>query len=421
MGQPVILKVGDRLVQSTSVSYDDLVILYRQYIETYGEVPIFSKCDSKHNMPQGRIINRVIADEGITYNDFLLQFGKVSHVRTESKDYDIYVKRFKEVSDKLGRALRGNELINNEYGLPNQGWFIKNCPDKTVQTYDGFVRWCGYDSNKLEKDRDFIVNTLINLEKKLQRPITRYDISLEKTGFSMIVLSRMFGGLTKAKEELGLMKTITNPPISIEECKEKLQTRLNNIYAKTGRKFVSWGDIESDEYPDKPLNHKTYHYAFRRNNENLNAYMKSLGFTMCQNNIGNTYTFDDGEIVKSTFEFDFSTYLRKHNIEYKRNVRYKTFTDEQSKIDCDYVIQVDGKPLYIEIAGIIYNTLEDDWRNRKYASKRENSYRDKMILKEKLLLNAGVNFIFLFPWDMVSGKYVDILNTKINEILEKVA
>lgn len=113
--------------------------------------------------------------------------------------------------------------------------------------------------------------------------------------------------------------------------------------------------------------------------------------------------------------------MRKHNIEYKRNVRYKTFTDEQSKIDCDYVIQVDGKPLYIEIAGIIYNTLEDDWRNRKYASKRENSYRDKMILKEKLLLNANVDFIFLFPWDMVSGKYVDILNDKINNMIERVA
>ena len=117
MGQPVNLKVGDRLVQSTSVSYDDLVILYKQYIDQYGEVPIFSKCDSKHNMPQGRIINRVIADKGITYNDFLLHFGKVSHVRTESKDYDIYVKKYKEKSDAIGRYILSNELINNHYGI----------------------------------------------------------------------------------------------------------------------------------------------------------------------------------------------------------------------------------------------------------------------------------------------------------------
>jgi hypothetical protein len=420
MGQPVILKVGDRLVQSTSVSYDDLVILYKQYIEQYGEVPIFSKCDSRHNMPQGRIINRVIADKGITYNDFLLQFGKVSHVRTESKDYDIYVKKYKEKSDAIGRYILSNELINNHYGLPNANWFVKYCPDDDVKTFTDFVKWCGYDPH-YALDKEYVSNKLIELEQKLNRPITKQDITLDSVGFSEIVVVRIWGSINKMKKDLGLMKSISTKPISIEECKVRLQTRLENIYKKTGRKFVSWGDIESDEYPDKPLNHKTYHYAFRRNNENLNAYMKSLGFTMCQNNIGNTHTFDDGEIVKSTFEFDFSTYLRKHNIEYKRNVKYKIFTDEQSKIDCDYVIQVNGKPLYIEIAGIIYNTLEDDWRNRKYASKRENSYRDKMILKEKLLLNADADFIFLFPWDMVSGKYVDILSTKINEMLEKVA
>ena len=114
------LLVGDKYINTTEVTYDDLVILYKQYIKKYGEVPIFSKCDAKHNMPQGRIINRVIADKGITYNDFLLQFGKVSHVRTESKDYDLYVKRFKKISDRIGHALVQKELFNNEYGLPNR-------------------------------------------------------------------------------------------------------------------------------------------------------------------------------------------------------------------------------------------------------------------------------------------------------------
>lgn len=420
MGQPANLKVGDRLVQSTSISYDDLVILYNQYIEKYGEVPTFSKCDSKHNMPQGRIINRVITDKGVTYNDFLLQFGKVSHVRTESKDYDMYVKRYKEISDTLGRYILSNELINNHYGLPNANWFVKYCPDDNIKTFTDFVKWCGYDPH-YALDKEYVSRKLIELERKLNRPIIKQDITLDNVGFSEIVVVRIWGSINKMKKDLGLMKSVSTKPISIEECKMRLQTRLENVYKKTGRKFVSWGDIESNKYPDKPLNHKTYHYAFRRNGENLNAYMKSLGFTMCQNNIGNAYTFDDGEVVKSTFEFDFSTYLRKHNIKYKRNVRYKTFTDTQSKIDCDYVLQLDEKPLYIEIAGIIYNTLEDDWRDREYPSKRENIYRDKMILKEKLLREANVDFIFLFPWDMVSGKYVGILNNKIKKITNEAA
>ena len=167
MYQGKILDVAGRQVLTTEVTYDDLVILYEQYIEKYGEVPTYTTCDLKHNMPQGRIITRVLKENNITYNDFLLQFGKVSHVRTESKDYDLYVKRFKYVCEKIGHTLRGNELNNNQYGLPNQGWFIKNCPDKNVKCYDDFIKWCGYDSNKLEKDRDTVINTLINLEKEL--------------------------------------------------------------------------------------------------------------------------------------------------------------------------------------------------------------------------------------------------------------
>ena len=60
MATPVKLKVGNKEVKSTEVTYDDLVILYQQYIDTYSEVPVYSKCDSKHNMPQGRIITRVL-------------------------------------------------------------------------------------------------------------------------------------------------------------------------------------------------------------------------------------------------------------------------------------------------------------------------------------------------------------------------
>ena len=57
-----MLKVGNKEVQSTKVTYEDLIILYKQFINTYGEVPVYSKCDSKHNMPQGRIITRVLKE-----------------------------------------------------------------------------------------------------------------------------------------------------------------------------------------------------------------------------------------------------------------------------------------------------------------------------------------------------------------------
>lgn len=419
------LIVGDKRVNTTDVTYEDLIILYKQYIDTYGEVPIFSRCDTKHNMPQGRIINRVISEKGITYNDFLLQFGKVSHVRTESKDYDIYVKRFKEISDKLGHTLVQNELFNNHYGLPNPNWFVKHCPDKSVKTYDDFVKWCGFESNKLEKDRDFVINTLINLEKELDRPITRGDISLEKTGFSMIVLTRMFGGLTNAKKELGLMKTLPNQPLSFEYYRSLLDNILENIKNSTDRDCISWADIESEIHNPSSTEHKTFTKAFKREGIDIFAYIKSKGFTMNPSRYSYHYTFDDGERIVSTMEYEFSKYLRSlgfiYNKDYFRDVMYKTFSDEKSKMNCDYKIMINGIPLYVEIAGMIYDCLNESWHDHIFASKQENQYRDKMIKKEQRLIENNCNFLFLFKFEMFNNKYREILQDKINEIRQESA
>lgn len=428
MSAIIILKVGNKEIQSTKVTYEDLIILYKQFIDTYGEVPVYSKCDSKHNMPQGRIITRVLKENNITYNDFLLQFGKVSHVRTESKDYDLYVKKFKEVSDNIGHALCGNELMNNKYGLPNPTWFVKYCPDKNVKKYDDFVRWCGYESNKLKKEKEDIANTLINFEKELGRPILREDISLEETGFSMIVLVRMFGGLNKAKEELGLMPTPTNKPLyPFEYYRNTITEALNNLYEKTGRKFLTWQDLESGLYHKNNIEHKSMTKAFNREGLDIFAYIKSLGFEMNPNNFSFKYTFDDGERAVSTMEFDFSTYIRslgyEYNKSYFRDVMYKTFTnsDKKRKINCDYCMLLpNGEKLYVEIAGVIPNDTAD-WRHYEYKYKHHQEYQQKMLYKEKILIENKCNYLFLFSSEMKNGSYKEILQNKINEILQEVA
>lgn len=419
------LIVGDRRVNTTDITYEDLIILYRQYIEKYGEVPIFSKCDMKHNMSQGRIINRVIAEKGITYNDFLLQFGKVSHVRTQNKNYDLYVKRFKEVSDRIGHALVQKELFNNEYGLPNPTWFVKYCPDKNVKTYDDFVLWCGYESNKLKKDDELVGQKLIELEKRLGRYITRNDITLENVGFTEIVVTRIYGSLNKAKKELGLLKTPPVQPLPFEYYKNKLDDILESISNHTDRKIISWADIESELHNPNKIEHKTFTKSFKREGVNIFAYMKSKGFMMNPSKYSFRYTFDDGERVVSSMEYDFSRYLRsmgfKYNENYSRDVLYKTFSNEQSKMNCDYKIMIDGIPLYVEIAGIIYNRIDLDWRNITFSSKQENEYRDKMIRKEKRMIESGQNFLFLFKSEMFNEEYKMILQNEINRIRQEAA
>lgn len=73
-----------------------------------------------------------------------------------------------------------------------------------------------------------------------------------------------------------------------------------------------------------------------------------------------------------------------------------------------------NKPLYIEIAGIIHGF--EDWRTHKYSSKRETEYQQKMLKKEKLLIDNNCQFIFLFDREMYNGNFKNILMKKIEEM-----
>lgn len=146
---------------------------------------------------------------------------------------------------------------------------------------------------------------------------------------------------------------------------------------------------------------------------------------MNPNNFSFKHTFDDGERVVSTMEFDFSTYLRSigfiYNKSYFRDVMYKTFTNSNRKINCDYSILLsNGEFLYIEIAGMISNAM-NDWRTHNYQYKIHHNYQQKMLYKEKILIENDCKYLFLFLSEMKTGKYKEILNNKINEIIYKIS
>ena len=108
------LNVNGKMVMTVDVTYDDLVWLYQDYINKNGKVPTTNMCLSKNNLPQERIVKRVLAENNITYKDFLLQFGKVKKVRTSNPDdYDMFVEKFISVCNSIGRTLRMNELFCN--------------------------------------------------------------------------------------------------------------------------------------------------------------------------------------------------------------------------------------------------------------------------------------------------------------------
>jgi len=399
-----ILNVNGKSVSLKELTYSDLVWLFNDYISKNGYVPTQKECKTANNLPHGRVINRILNEVNITYNDFLNQFGKVKHVRTESNDYDFYLDRYKQISKELGHGLKQIELTNNCYGLPSASWFVKYCPEKSVKNYNDFVIWCGFESNELRRDKEEISKILINLEKELGRPIIRDDIKKDTVGFSMIVIVRIWGGLNNCKKELGLMKTLPTQPKPFEYYKSLLDDFIirENI---VDRGFVSWKEIEKGTN----VEHKTLIKTFENNGGSIYQYLASLKITLNPNGYGYSKLLESGEKVISSMEYKFSTFLEDQGIhfnqDYKRDVLYRTFLPygNKSKMNCDYVIWDD---YYVEVAGLISNK-NNDWDTREYKYKKHDAYQKKMILKRQLLEDNNKRYLFLFPEDFDDESYTE--------------
>lgn len=94
MGKIKPLKIGEKEVASINVTYEELIMLYKQYIEKYGEIPTSDKSDSKHNLPCRSCINKILKTQNMTHDKFLFSLG----YKNNKKKYNDL-----QVGDVVGR------------------------------------------------------------------------------------------------------------------------------------------------------------------------------------------------------------------------------------------------------------------------------------------------------------------------------
>jgi hypothetical protein len=410
MGKATNLVLGEKIISNKDITKDILYDLVRVYIEKNQKCPRVEDFSNKNNLPCWETVSRILNNNKITINDFFLYFGREDKSRSQIKFYNEYVNKFKNVFNNIG-YIGTNDLLKNNYGLPTANWLIKYCPDKSVKTYDQFLVWCGFKPF-YNIPKNIAIDIIYKMQSKLDSPICAKDFKNPKEGeIGIRTVINIWGEVWKMQKELGL--TITGKhadKYSIDELKVKIINLCNKIYQDENRNIITYNDIKNKSSVAINILQR---YFKQYTNMALRDFINSLGFILPKEGNGMNFKFNDGEKVLSQYEFYFSNYLRnnlhlEYNKDYFRDIKYKTFSNCNKKINCDFVINYKGKTIYIEIIGMLKSEKKLSYRNDIYKSKSKEKYRKTLIEKEDLFIKEGLEYYFLFTEDLNNNYLNDI-------------
>ena len=335
------------------------------------------------------------------------------------EDYDHYVKEYIRKSEELGKTISHPMLRKEPFNLPDARWYVKNCPDKSVNTWADFVDWCGFVAKSKHPSKEKMIELIYKLQNEITRPLIYDDFRGNGCYHPPIEMIRKYWGtINHMKEELGLeivQESMIDKKLSKEEFDITIQEICNYIF-NDGRSFTTTFEIDSIKKWNSSQNLNKYSKEYY--GVTLGKLFEKYNLHLGQRGCGINYDFTDGEHVTSQFEYMFSKFLKEtglvYNTDYFRDVRYSDFIpDCNNCMNCDYVINVNNKTIYIEIAGIIESYKEWYYSNKPITkSKTKEKYRQKLSKKESMLKSNNLIYFILFPCDLTKENFKNILDEK---------
>lgn len=343
--------------------------------------------------------------------------GKARLINFDVNNYNYWVTEYIRRSELHGKPISSADLRKDEFNLPDSRWYIKNCPDKSITSWSEFVDWCGFISKGKTPSKEKMTHLIYKMQDEINRPLMYDDFRGVGCYHPPIEIVRLYWGtINNMKKELGL-KIVQDSMLDKTLSKEEFNNMIADIclYVKNdNRNFITTSEIDSNEnWLNANSLRKT---SIKYYNCDLQKLLKGYGISLGKQGRGIVFDFDDGEHVTSQFEYIFSKYLREYGLKYKRdyqrNVNYSLFIPEYNgRMNCDYVINIKEKNIYIEIAGIIEAYKSSFFFDKPInASKSKENYRKKLSQKQFMLKENNLNYYILFPCDLTKENIYKILN-----------
>lgn len=375
-------------------TYQDLVNLWDSFYKKHNHYPTGEEYHThKHGLPNLRDIKKICGNK---FEKFKEKYKISKAVKT--KPYKKYCEIFINICKNEDRILTTLELgRKNKYSgiLPNAQWFIKNCPDKNIKTYNDFIKYLKLES-PYEVSKEDVIKIILKKSKKLNRSLKCRDFTnIKKDEVGIKIIKKYWGSFNNMLKELKLPINHENGKHkTLEEMKNDIIKLGNYIKENEGRNYIDYNDVNNCKWCSHS---ETYNKYFKEYlNKYLGEFIESIGFVSKVGTLGKFFMFDDGEKTVSKHEYIVSNYLREKNIKYNRNILYRKFIKNyQGKMNCDYVIDLNNKVWYVEVAGML-----DYTRGKIKDNYIMENYRCKLKAKEKMLEENNLNYKIIYPTDL---------------------
>ncbi|NRU52600.1 hypothetical protein [Clostridium beijerinckii] len=405
-------------IKRCKYSYGDILISHREFFNKYDRFPVNSDYNNKVNMlvPKEKTV-QILRENKMTYEDLFKHISN-TNMSIEEYEYNKTINNFKDICIKENKVI-SVKLLQEKIGhdlrwISNRNTNIKSYYD--FYSSFGFKKEC--DLNKKE-----VIKIIYKMQSKLDRPLMYNDFRDSDNFDEIGILSirKHFGTMNQMKEELGLeinqedmiSKHVDDFDILVRE----LQF-VCDIVEKDDRNIVTSKDINSINRLN--INYQSFQKRCLENNTSVRSVIDNYGFELQKEGNGLVYSFNDGERTVSQYELNFSNKLREYgylyNKDYFRDVRYKEFINYYNDMmNCDYVIHIDNKAIYIELAGMLSGKNETKYKqNIDISSKSKQLYAEKLKLKENMLIQNGLNYFILFPSDLSENDLDFLFENKLN-------
>ena len=416
------------------VYLDDIIDSYKNFYKEYNKFPTVEDCSKCDYLYSRSVTNRVLKQNNMVLSDLCdLISGGVENKYTifisrDVSKYEEYKQKYIDICNSIGKPISIKDFKN--YNIPSHTWFIEHCPNKDIKGYIDFYKWCGFkNENDITKDES--MGIIYNMQLNLDRPLMYDDFrSPTKDTIGISIVRKYWGTMNKMKKELGL-EIVQEDMVSkhIEDIKliiNEIKNVCDLVHSNENREVIMTTDIT--KYNKLNLSIQSFNKICKQNNTTVRKIVESYGYKYQKEGTGMVIYYDDGEVTKSSLEYLFTNKLRElgyeYNINYFRDVRYRTFVNNyDGLLDCDYEIHIGNKVLYIEIAGML---RDYKWKYKNpelISSKSKKRYAEKLNEKENMFIKDELNYFILFPSDLkeenLDNLFKDILHiNKINNTKE---